>query len=88
MDIRQVKFGEYSIGSAKAGIQRNDSKKGDEKTQEALVENKSIHNPENVLNAIVEKSGVSSNSYVLEIGPGAGVLTYALAKVAKKMSKC
>lgn len=40
---------------------------------------------ENVLNSIVNNSGVTAETAVLEIGPGAGVLTCALAKVAKKV---
>lgn len=40
---------------------------------------------ENVLSAIVENSGIEEEMAVLEIGPGAGVLTCALASVAKKV---
>lgn len=38
----------------------------------------------NVLNTIVEKSGVNEDTAVLEIGPGAGVLTRELAMRSKK----
>ena len=40
---------------------------------------------ENILNLIVDGSGVSQESGVLEIGPGAGVLTRSLANRAKKV---
>ena len=39
----------------------------------------------NLLNAIVEQSGISENDDVLEIGPGAGTLTKAIANKAKKV---
>lgn len=39
----------------------------------------------NVLGTIVEKSGVGSDVAVLEVGPGAGVLTRELAERAKKI---
>ena len=39
---------------------------------------------DNVLNAIVEKSGITKDDYVLEIGPGAGSLTQKLAGASKK----
>lgn len=38
-----------------------------------------------LLSEIVEKSGIDSNTTVLEIGPGAGALTRELAKTAKKV---
>jgi len=38
----------------------------------------------NVLNSIVEKSGVNEETAVLEVGPGAGVLTRELAMRSKK----
>lgn len=40
---------------------------------------------ENVLNAITDNSGVTKKSGALEIGPGAGVLTRALAEKAGKV---
>ncbi len=40
---------------------------------------------ENLLDEIVEKAGVTENDTVLEIGCGAGALTRALAKKAKKV---
>lgn len=40
---------------------------------------------ENVLNSIVSSSGVTAESGALEIGPGAGTLTRALAKTVKKV---
>ncbi len=39
----------------------------------------------NLLRAIVEDAGVDENTCVLEIGPGAGALTRALAEKAKKV---
>lgn len=39
----------------------------------------------NLLDSIVALSGIDENSVVLEIGPGAGALTYSIAKVAKKV---
>lgn len=39
----------------------------------------------NLLDAIVQDSGVTSDDIVVEIGTGAGTLTRALAKVAKKV---
>ena len=40
---------------------------------------------ENLLGEIVEKAGITENDTVLEIGCGAGALTRALAKKAKKV---
>lgn len=39
----------------------------------------------NLLDAIVADSGITSDDIVIEIGPGAGTLTRAIAKVAKKV---
>lgn len=39
----------------------------------------------NILRNIVEKSGISETSGVIEIGPGIGALTEQLAKIAKKV---
>ena len=39
----------------------------------------------NLLDAIVADSGVTANDVVVEIGTGAGTLTKAIAKVAKKV---
>ncbi len=39
----------------------------------------------NLLNAIVEDSGITSDDVVIEIGAGAGTLTRAIAAVAKKV---
>ena len=38
-----------------------------------------------LLQEIVQKAGITNNSTVLEIGPGAGALTREIAKVAKKV---
>jgi 16S rRNA (adenine1518-N6/adenine1519-N6)-dimethyltransferase len=38
-----------------------------------------------LLQEIVQKAGITANSTVLEIGPGAGALTREIAKVAKKV---
>ena len=38
-----------------------------------------------LLGEIVEKSGIDSQTTVLEIGPGAGALTREIAKTAKKV---
>ncbi len=40
---------------------------------------------EDVLGGIVEKSGLTKDDYVLEIGPGIGTLTYELAQNAQKV---
>lgn len=39
----------------------------------------------NLLKAIVQDASITSDDEVLEIGPGAGALTYELCKVAKKV---
>ena len=39
----------------------------------------------NLLNAIIEQSGINSEDEVLEIGPGAGTLTKVIAPKAKKV---
>lgn len=39
----------------------------------------------NLLNAIIEQSGIDSEDEVLEIGPGAGTLTKVIAQKAKKV---
>lgn len=38
---------------------------------------------ENIINSIVEKSDINSDTLVVEIGPGAGSLTYKLSQKAK-----
>lgn len=38
---------------------------------------------ENIINNIVEKSNIDSDTLVIEVGPGAGSLTYKLSKKAK-----
>ncbi|XFA98422.1 16S rRNA (adenine(1518)-N(6)/adenine(1519)-N(6))-dimethyltransferase RsmA [Candidatus Izemoplasma sp. B36] len=40
---------------------------------------------ENIINNIIEKSGVDNETGIIEIGPGLGALTKKLIKVAKKM---
>jgi len=40
---------------------------------------------ENVINRAVEKSNIDENTMVIEIGPGAGSLTYKLASLAKNV---
>lgn len=40
---------------------------------------------ENIINGIVNKAGVDKDTMVIEIGPGAGSLTYKLAKEAKNV---
>ena len=40
---------------------------------------------ENIINNIVEKSEIDDETLVIEIGPGAGSLTYGLAKKAKNV---
>ncbi len=40
---------------------------------------------ENIINNIIEKSKVDSDTLVIEIGPGAGSLTYKLALIAKQV---
>ena len=38
---------------------------------------------ENIINSIITKSGIDKSTLVIEIGPGAGSLTYKLAQFAK-----
>lgn len=40
---------------------------------------------ENIINNIVNKSNIDNSTLVIEIGPGAGSLTYKLASVAKRV---
>ena len=40
---------------------------------------------ENIINNIINKSGVDKNTLVIEIGPGAGSLTYKLALSSKRV---
>ncbi|MCK5731744.1 MAG: 16S rRNA (adenine(1518)-N(6)/adenine(1519)-N(6))-dimethyltransferase RsmA [Tenericutes bacterium] len=40
---------------------------------------------ENIINNIIEKSGVDENTAVIEVGPGLGALTKKLLKVVKKL---
>lgn len=40
---------------------------------------------ENIIDSIVYKAAITSNTLVLEIGPGAGALTYKLSEVAKNV---
>ena len=39
----------------------------------------------NLLNSIVDKSGITENDTVIEIGVGGGTLTRAIAKKAKRV---
>ena len=41
---------------------------------------------ENIIDSIINKAEIDSTTLVLEIGPGAGSLTYKLAKKAKKQT--
>lgn len=40
---------------------------------------------ENIINSIINKSNIDSDTLVIEIGPGAGSLTYKLSQVAKNV---
>ena len=40
---------------------------------------------ENIIDAIIYKAKITPNTLVLEIGPGAGALTYKLSEVAKNV---
>lgn len=40
---------------------------------------------ENIIDSIIYKANINSNTLVLEIGPGAGALTYKLSEVAKNV---
>lgn len=40
---------------------------------------------ENIINSIISKSGIDNDTLVIEIGPGAGSLTYKLAKYSKNV---
>ena len=40
---------------------------------------------ENVINSIINKAEIKDDTMIIEIGPGAGSLTYKLAKVAKQV---
>lgn len=40
---------------------------------------------ENIIDAIIEKAKITPNTLVLEIGPGAGALTYKLCEVAQNV---
>ena len=40
---------------------------------------------ENIINAIIDKSGIDKDTLVIEIGPGAGSLTYKLGMSAKNV---
>ncbi len=40
---------------------------------------------ENIINSIINKSNIDEDTLVLEIGPGAGSLTYKLAQVSKNV---
>jgi 16S rRNA (adenine1518-N6/adenine1519-N6)-dimethyltransferase len=42
-------------------------------------------NDKNIIKNIVDKTNIEDNSLVIEVGPGAGVLTKELAKVAKNV---
>ena len=42
-------------------------------------------NNKNIINNIVEKAAIKENSLVIEIGPGAGILTQELARKAKNV---
>ena len=40
---------------------------------------------ENIINSIINKAEIDKNTLVIEIGPGAGSLTYKLSKSAKNV---
>jgi 16S rRNA (adenine1518-N6/adenine1519-N6)-dimethyltransferase len=40
---------------------------------------------ENIINNIIEKSGIDKDTLVIEVGPGAGALTYKLAENSKEV---
>ena len=40
---------------------------------------------ENIINSIIEKSNIDKDTLVIEVGPGAGSLTYKLGKYAKNV---
>lgn len=40
---------------------------------------------ENIINSIINKAEITDDTMIIEIGPGAGSLTYKLAKVAKQV---
>ena len=41
---------------------------------------------ENLIDSIIKDSGIDENSFVIEIGAGAGILTKKLAKIAKQVT--
>lgn len=70
-------------------MNQNETKFKDIKHSEPFKHNKKFGqnflSDKNLLNAIVADSGVSKNDEVLEIGTGAGALTEAIAKKAKRV---
>ncbi|MDD3839731.1 MAG: 16S rRNA (adenine(1518)-N(6)/adenine(1519)-N(6))-dimethyltransferase RsmA [Clostridia bacterium] len=59
------------------------SRKFDFKFSKVLGQNFLID--QNILNKIIQSSGITRHDYVLEIGPGIGTLTQAIAQKAKKV---
>lgn len=69
---------EYSPKKMQTKLETNDFKFKKTFGQNFIVD-------ENVINSIISKADICENTLVIEIGPGAGSLTYGLAKKAKNV---
>lgn len=69
---------EYSISKMQEKINNNDFKFKKNFGQNFIID-------ENIINNIITKSNIDKDTLVIEIGPGAGSLTYKLSKSAKNV---
>lgn len=69
---------EYSPKKMNELLEKNDFKFKKKFGQNFIVD-------QNVIDKIIEKSSIDKNTLVIEIGPGAGSLTYKLAEVSKNV---
>ena len=68
----------YSINDIKKNLDSNNFNFKKKFGQNFIID-------ENIINGIINKSEIDSDSLVIEIGPGAGSLTYKLCKIAKNV---
>lgn len=69
---------EYSPKKMSELLEQNDFKLKKKFGQNFIID-------ENVINSIIDKSGVDKDTMVIEVGPGAGSLTYKLGKASKNV---
>lgn len=92
---KKLRFASKTVAAGQPGnAGQKEAKSKKKKAEEAAAKSSMVFNKGHgqhilnnplVINAIVEKSGISPTDIVLEIGPGTGNLTERLLQVAKKV---